>query len=127
MLCVQHIDVFNRHRLTAVVCPFAPCVCFLVAVSSLTTNTCSILCVPRQSPDLKNLDLNPELHDSLPCLMRLCALVYSADFRRRVEDAASLPHGTLNGKTDLASSIYTQVGEAATHRCTCARAHTHKQ
>jgi hypothetical protein len=68
-----------------------------------------------QSPDLKNLDLNPDIHARLPHLLRLRDVLYSADFRRRMEDAAGLPAGTLNGKTDLASSIYTQGDHLLLH------------
>jgi len=62
-----------------------------------------------QSPDLKNLDINPQIHSRIPHLLRLREVLYSAEFRHKIEDSASLPRGTLNGKTDLASSIYTKV------------------
>ena len=62
-----------------------------------------------QSPDWKNLDLNPQLHGQLPCIMKLRKVLYSDSFRLQVEKSAGLPPNTLTGKTDLASSIYTKV------------------
>ena len=69
-----------------------------------------------QSPDLKNLDLNPKLHSLLPNVLRLRNMVYSKEFRRKVEVSAGLPPNTLIEKTDLASSIYSKVREGCWSR-----------
>lgn len=66
-----------------------------------------------QSPDFKNLELNPQIHADIPSLLKVCNLLYSKEFRSRIEIAAGLSPGTLIEKTDLASSVYTKASYLA--------------